>query len=272
MRIAVINDIHASQTRRSDRLPSDQALTNLAQTISYIATYQPDYVIVLGDLVQNLDPDHDGQIIDQVLELFQPIAAQCYITSGNHEGRGIGLSQLSTLLKKHGFRDQLYGLVQETDQAFIYLSTSETRATGERHDFLPENQAQWLTHTLNTLSTPTLLFAHHYLLPTPHRHNFYIEVSGTNYSTIKNGALIEPALVANRKKIKVLISGHSHWFTFDQTTIIPTVGLPAYSENIVSDIQADLHPQSWTLIDWTDQQLKVNVFSGPRYSWGQIVV
>lgn len=272
MKIAVLNDIHASTKRRSDRLLSEKALTLLPDTIRAIQRHQPDYVLVLGDLIQNVDQSHDGAMLDQVLKQFEPIKDICLVASGNHEGRGLGLDYLKETLKKHGFKTGLYGLVEQKDKAFLYLSSSETRETGSRYDFLPSEQVTWLDQTLESLQTPSILFSHHFLLESPHRYNFYIEVTGSNNSAIKNGDEVQAVLQKHVEKIKLLVCAHSHWLNYDQTQFLPVLGLPAYSENILSEIQIAAHLQAWSLIEWEATSIKVNCFSGERFSWAQVII
>lgn len=270
MKVAIINDIHASNTRRNERLVSDLALEKLATTLEGIKQLNPDYLLILGDLIFNIDASHDAQYLEKVLTQLEPFKDNCIITSGNHEGRSMGLESLQGSVKQAGFNTRLYGLVEEAGRSLIYLGSNETQQNGKRHDFLPEEQLHWLDETLSKLETEVIICMHHFPFPTPHRYNYYVEVGGADHSYIQNTDQLQLVLKKHLNKVKLILCAHSHWLQYNQTTLVPLLSLPAYSENLLSEVGESTHPQSWSLLDW-QEAIQVNCFSGGKYSWGQVV-
>jgi hypothetical protein len=211
-------------------------------------------------------------MLNQVLAKLKPIKDRCFVTSGNHEGRGLGLTRFEHTLKDNEFTHDIYGVIEDEDRAVVYLSSSETQQEDQRYDFLPADQIEWLDQTLSALSKPVIICSHHFLVPSPHQYNFYIEVTGSDNTAVRNMNQVEVVLKKHQDKIKLLVCAHSHWLDYDSTSFLPVLSLPSYSENILSEAKPDVHPRTWSLLDWQSNTIKVNCFSGEKFSWGQVVV
>lgn len=260
MRLVVLNDLHASDTARNARVASHKVWDVLEDVVEDILEHKPDRVLLLGDLIQNKSVPSDVELLRHILKVLSPLRETSIFAMGNHESRDLGTEMTQILLREQGFDESLFGLHEFTDMNLVWLSTVQEGKHEERSDFLPQDQVGWLKETLPALRKPTLLCAHHGLLPQRLIGNFYFEHGKYDRMTIQNWKEVAP-LLEQCEHVPLIVQGHAHWLSLSLMHSMPVLTLPAFSENLYWEGQ-DILPAHYTLIESDEEMIHVRIYSG----------
>lgn len=260
MRLVILNDLHAGELARNPRVASNKVWSALEKTLPYIQALDPDRVLLLGDLIQNKDTASDVELFRRVLEILSPLREKAIFSMGNHESRGLGMEMTQILLREQGFDDTLFGLQELGDANLLWLSTHQEGKHEDRSDYLPQEQLNWLSEKITQLKKPTLLFAHHGLLPQRLEGNFYFEHGHVDRMTIQNWKDFSSTLKST-EQIPLIVQGHAHWLSFNGMHSVPMLTLPSFVENMYWQGE-DVVPAHYTLIETDETTVHVRVYSG----------
>ncbi|APO73943.1 calcineurin-like phosphoesterase domain-containing protein [Rhizobium etli 8C-3] len=150
MLIAQISDIHAS--------PGNDGLARLKRAISWLATMQPDIVVVSGDLVNG--GWREGY--RQILAALQSLACRTLMLPGNADDRTVMREEMP-VADYWGGDGKTHFAEPHGDALIVGLDTC---VDGYAHGDVAEHLA-WLRQTLAS-GRPgiPLLFTHHHVFPT----------------------------------------------------------------------------------------------------------
>lgn len=260
MRLIILNDLHAGDTARNPRVASHKVWDALEDVLPLIQELEPDKVLLLGDLIQNKNMAEDVVLLRRVLNSLLPLRNKAIFALGNHESRDLGAEMTQIILREQGFDDTLYGLESFTDMNLLWLSTQQLGKGEDRSDVLPTEQVTWLKETLSTLKKPTLLCAHHGLLPQKLEGNFYFEHGHVDRMTIQNWKELEP-IIEDSQLVPLIVQGHAHWLSMSLMHHVPMLTLPSFVENLYWEGE-DILPAHYTLIESDKKMIRVRIYSG----------
>ncbi len=260
MKLLVLNDLHAANEARNDRVASHKVWQALQETMPLIAAQNPDTILLLGDLIQETSATEDVLLFRKVLSFFAEYKHKTIFALGNHEARGLGEEMTQILLREQGFSDALFGRQSFPNNDIIWLSTSQEGRKENRHDFLPQVQIDWLQTELPKLQKPTILFAHHGLRPQRLDGNFYFEHGKVNRMTVENWSKVAP-LLQSTTQLSLIVNGHAHWLSLVGLEQPVALTLPAFVENTYREGK-DIIPAHYTVIETDKKMIAIRVYSG----------
>lgn len=146
LRLGLVADVHM---READHAAVTDELESI---VDRIAAFDPHRTVVLGDLVQDADPETDRRSLERALDALAPLEPR-YL-AGNHDV--INLEE-STLTDRFG--NNLSGTETVGDVTLVYLDTSTPSGPRWRVEVGPDGRER-LEDALATAET-ALVFAHH---------------------------------------------------------------------------------------------------------------
>lgn len=215
-KVAVLPDIHM-RNEYSDLLERE-----LESAIEELKEFQPDLLIVLGDIIQHEETaEEDRENIRKVKEKLEQLECEKRYLAGNHDSANLGNDELSRILG-----NDLYGSTEVKGEKLIFLNTSAPWLSGSRGETTPE-QVEFLDEELGKCEEATI-FVHHPI----HYHDVQDSYWWTNYP--------ERAFCGNKKEInrviskhrnvKLAVNGHLHENDFTEYEGVPHVTLNAFSK------------------------------------------
>jgi 3',5'-cyclic AMP phosphodiesterase CpdA len=144
---------------------------------------KPEFVAVLGDLVEDDNKENDENNIVYIVELLKKLEYPVYYVAGNHDLRNIPEGKLAELFNQNS----LYYSFDSTDFHFIVLFS---KSIEEESVLIAEEQILWLKDDLSKTDKKCIVFVHHGLADQ--------DLKGNPWFEGKPGL----CLVANRKEIR----------------------------------------------------------------------
>lgn len=183
---------------------------------------KPEFVVILGDLVNDVDEATDKNNIDYIVKLLKKLECPVYYVSGNHDLKNISEDELVNLFNQK----KLYYSFDSGSFHFIVLFS---RVSENRTIWIPEEQKEWLKQDLNKTDKKSVVFVHHGLADQDLTGNPWFEGRPEN------------CLIANRKEIRNIFSksnkviasfnSHLHWDKQDIHDNIPYFTIQSLTEN-----------------------------------------
>lgn len=183
---------------------------------------KPNFVVVLGDLVEDDNEINDKNNLDYILKLLKKLECSVYYVAGNHDLKNISEEELSELFNQK----KLYYSFDSDSFHFIVLfsKTSEDRTI-----WILDEQKEWLKKDLSKTNKKSVIFIHHGLADQDLTGNPWFEGRPEN------------CLIANRKEIRNIFStsnkviavfnSHLHWDKQDIHENIPYFTIQSLTEN-----------------------------------------
>lgn len=223
MRWALLSDTHVPENP-ADAYRGFKPYDNLKKAVDAVASAKPEGTLICGDLarLQGLAGDYAN-----LKALLQPLSAAMPVAMalGNHDDRKNFLAAFGDSQKGAQPVKQKHVLVVESAVArFIVLDSN--MATNSTPGLLGKAQRTWLAEYLQAASDlPTLLFVHH-------------PPDDGDGSLLDTPRLFDA--VKDQKKVKAIVYGHSHRYSFEMWQGIQLLNLPALGYNF-----ADTEPVGW---------------------------
>lgn len=146
LRIALFADVHM---RDGDH---EAVTAALEDAVERIEAFDPDRTVVLGDLIQDADPEADRRNVERVLETLEPCSPR-YL-AGNHDTEHLEVATLASL-----FGNDPWGRETIAGTDFVYLDSSAAHLPKARSEIADE-QLRMLEDTLED-TDGALVFVHH---------------------------------------------------------------------------------------------------------------
>jgi len=183
---------------------------------------EPEFVVVLGDLVEDDNEINDKNNISYIVKLLTKLKCPVYYVAGNHDLKNISEDELAKLFNQKS----LYYSFDFNSLHFIVLFS---RVLGDRTIWIPDEQKEWLKQDLNKTDKKTVVFVHHGLANQDLTGNPWFEGRPEN------------CLIANREEIRKIFSksnkviasfnSHLHWDKKDIHDDIPYFTIQSLTEN-----------------------------------------
>ncbi len=151
LRVVQITDTHLFADPRQALLGCPTGST-LVAVVAEVERYQPDVILLTGDLSQDETPAS----YEHLLACLRPLTCPIYWTGGNHDHR----EALTQVLTAGGLRPEKS--FAQGGWQFILLHSPVPGTVGGR---LEEAELTWLREMLHRSTQPTLLALHHPLFP-----------------------------------------------------------------------------------------------------------
>jgi alkaline phosphatase len=201
LRIGLVTDLHYADIPTKGTRYYRETLTKLAEAVDQFAKDKPDFLVEVGDLIDNGNAiDDDLAFIKRVNEPLNSLPCAKHYVLGNH-----CVQQLTKAEFLEGIgQAKSYYSFDAGDRHFIVLDSCFTSdgKPYQRNNFtwtdcnIPADQVEWLEADLKAATGPTIVFAHQRLDVTPQH-------------SVKNAAAIRKLLEASGK-VRAVFQGHSH--------------------------------------------------------------
>lgn len=212
-RIALISDIHL-RTPHHERIE-----TVLKSTVGEIRRFDPDFVVCLGDSIQDETERRDKIHLQSICELLD-FEAPVRMLAGNHDVGTLETGRLTQL-----FGNELAGLEWCRGEPLLFLNTATARFDDPRGE-VSANQFELIDHTMG-LNDLVTVFIHHPI--------YYRDLSDTIWwsetpeqAFCGNKEAVNAALDAD--SIRCVFNGHLHINDRTQYRGIDHVTVNAFSK------------------------------------------
>lgn len=226
MRFAILTDIHLGPegyfkgVLRKINKDVKIYLDDFIEKMNY--SERPEFVVVLGDLIQDDNEENDRNNIIYVVESLKKLKCPVYYVAGNHDLINLSEYELANLFKLNS----LYYSFDFGDFHFIVLFS---KAVKEKDILINDKQKVWLKEDLNKTNKKCIIFVHHGLADQGLEGNPWFE-GKSEFCFVKNREEIRSILDLSHKVLAVF-NGHLHWDKQDIHNSIPYFTIQSLTEN-----------------------------------------
>lgn len=251
MKFAILTDIHLGLEAHFNgvlRKMSKDAKVFLDNFINQMNHKEnPDFVVILGDLIEEETEERDKERIKYLVDLFKQLNCPVYYAAGNHDLQKISENELAKLF---GYNKLYYSF--ESNKFHLVVLYSKVFAKDDIR--IIEEQMNWLQQDLAKTNKKTILFVHHCLANQ--------DVSGNPWFDGKP----EYALIANRKEVREIIeksgnviavfNSHLHWDRMDLHNSIPYFTIQSLIEN---EENKGIASEAYAIVSVKDECIDVEI-------------
>jgi Icc protein len=208
---------------------------------------KPEFVVVLGDLVEDDNKTNDKNNINYIVKLLKKLECPVYYVAGNHDLKNISEDELANLFNQK----RLYYSFDSGSFHFIVLFS---RVSEDRSIWIPDEQKEWLKKDLNKTDKKSIVFVHHSLADQDLTGNPWFEGRPEN------------CLIANRIEIRNIFSvsnkiiasfnGHLHWDKQDIHDNIPYFTIQSLTEN---EDDKGMASETHAIVNIEDNKVNVDI-------------
>lgn len=203
MRFAILADIHLGIGKKYPDVPVDEDIRNLLEGFirEMNGKVKPQFVVVLGDLIEDDDERNDTKSIASLGGLFSTLRCPVHYVAGNHDLKNISEEKLARLFHQ---RRLFYSFDAGEYHGIVLFSRESGNAI-----LIPDEQMEWLQQDLKKTQKKSIVFVHHGLADQDLAGNMWF------------AGLPEKCLIANRQDIRDILAasqkviavfdGHLHW-------------------------------------------------------------
>ena len=194
MRLGLLSDVHL---RSSD---ADAVVATLQDIVRHFNTrFQPDHVVVLGDLIEDESPAADRDHLRTVVEELSALDAPVTFLAGNHDVERVPPTEFSEIVG-----NPRWGRIADTP--VVYLDSAAPHLAGAP-GYVSDEQLTFLDGALAELDE-ALLLVHH---PIHHRsladNVWFSEAPERAFLVNKRDVL---AVVEEHASVRAVFNGHVH--------------------------------------------------------------
>lgn len=206
MKFAIITDIHLGPeghfkgVHRKINKDVKVYLENFVAEMNDVE--KPEFVVVLGDIVEDDNEVNDKQNLDYLIALFKKLQCPVYYVAGNHDLQNISEVELEGKFEQK----ELYYSFEKGDYNFIVLYTKSAK---HKDAVVSAEQVEWLKKELKETKKKTIIFCHYTLADQDLAENPWFS-TGPEYCLVKNRSETREIL-AESKKVIAVFNGHLHW-------------------------------------------------------------
>lgn len=198
--IAIISDLHLEPEFGAELLETFE------QTLTQIATHDPAMLVILGDIVQETDPETDQRFLRAVIDRTTDLAAPCRYVLGNHD-----VESLEPRTVTDAVGHDRWTVDKEHER--VFLDSSAPHLSGSRGE-IPAEQLAMLQDELAAMRN-AVVFVHHPV----HYHdvrNSYWFSHHPEEAFCGNKRAVGEILSAASEHVSAVVNGHLH--EWDWTT------------------------------------------------------
>lgn len=208
---------------------------------------KPDFVVVLGDLVQDDTPENDKNNVSYIVKSFDKIDRPVHYAAGNHDTVNISEFEFAELLKV----DRLY---YSFDQGSLHFIVLFSRAAKHKDAVIGNEQLEWLKQDLDKTPLKTIVFIHAGLADQNLQGNPWFECS-PEYALVINRKIVRGILEKSNKVVAVFNS-HLHWDRKHVHNSIPYYTIQSLTEN---EDDKGIASEAYAIIDINDDKFSVKI-------------
>lgn len=226
MKFAILTDIHLGpeiyfkgvlrKINKNVKIYLDEFVEEMNSNV------RPEFVAVLGDLVEDDNKNNDENNIFYILKLLEKLECPVYYVVGNHDLRNISEDELMRMFSQN----RLYYSFDSGDFHFIVLFS---KTINEESILIADEQKIWLEEDLNKTDKKCIIFVHHGLADQDLEGNPWFE-GKPELCLVANRAEIRNILERSDKVLAVF-NGHLHWDRQDVHNSIPYFTIQSLIEN-----------------------------------------
>jgi len=260
MKIAIISDIHIGPEgyhkgiKRKLTQYSEEFIHSFVQRVN--TDIQPDFVVQLGDLIEDVNLSDDLVNFQRGIEAFKSLNQPVHHLIGNHDNRNLSDEKLCELLEL----DHLYYSFDAGDYHFVMLHSKAPVRGG--YSFIPDEELIWLQDDLDQTGKATLIFVHHSLADQDLMGNPWFE-GLPEQCLVKNRQEVR-AILETSGKVLAVINGHLHWNRVDIHSRIPYITVQSLIENFNND---DIPAGAYAILELDKALLKIDVLGNDIMSF-----
>ena len=146
MTIGVIGDLHLEPSVEK------QVFETFEATLKKFEEFDIDKLVVVGDVIQETDPETDERILARFVERLATAEYDFRIVFGNHDVKTLSTGEVESIVGHDNW-------LIDTDEELCFLDSSAPHLSDGR-DEIPKAQVQALTDHFDSLDN-VLIFVHH---------------------------------------------------------------------------------------------------------------
>ncbi len=261
-KVLILNDLHLGESRESSTHPGIVRQAN-SETATTLEAYLPkfnqgkyDLVVNLGDAIRDTgDANTDTRLLETSLSLFNKICGEKVFIPGNHEYKEMEESDIVSVMRKVGLKNELNGSIILNDIQFIWIKSK----IGERDTAsVSKETLTWLNEVIDPNLT-VILFSHYSAVDLDGKDNFYF-ADGYKYMSYTNSK--ELLAVLDKCKSVITINAHTHMSTHKITNSINSISALSFSENITASKYPDANPGIYSELEIEQGKAIFRSYSG----------
>ena len=225
IKILAITDIHHGQAFETKK--SGSALSLLDRFVRHANQTKPDFIVDLGDRINDVDQKTDYRLMQEVAEKFKQISIQREHVLGNHDAAFLSSKDNETLLN-----------APVESRSFVmrnwhFILWSPDTQYSTKSGFPQDTKAvDWLETTLEKHSGPTALFCHVPQVAGNLDGNYWFEQNPWAAALPYKDRVLD--ILANHPGIQITFGGHLHWPRLNTLNGIHHITLPSIIESFFS--------------------------------------
>lgn len=208
---------------------------------------KPEFVIILGDLVEDDNEVNDKDNINYIVELLKKLECPVYYVAGNHDLKNISEDELAELFHQKS----LYYSFDKNNFHFIVLFS---KILEDRTIRITDEQKDWLQKDLGKTNKKCIVFVHHGLADQDLTGNPWFE-GKPEKCLIVNRREIRNILSTSKKVISVFNS-HLHWDKQDIHDNIPYFTIQSLTEN---EDDRGLASEAYAVVNIIEDNISVEI-------------
>lgn len=242
------------------RLATSSTEAAMEESVHHLKDLPFDVVAHMGDMIEDsASRELNREKFQKMLAFLQLFPQLIAPMLGNHDRWGLTENDIQTVTAQRDFAQSFSGVIplNNSDTQLVYL---DTHAKKGRNGFVPDETLAMVEQNVYA-DTPTILMGHYSPVP-------FESTAGHPYPRVNPAFTNWQDLMEllRGKPIRAIFHGHTHllhqttYAYLDRTNQRPisVIGLPAFSENLVST-QAQYNPGVYTMLELTKQQIDVKV-------------
>jgi 3',5'-cyclic AMP phosphodiesterase CpdA len=239
MKILIITDIHYGNNVNYESLNGKDYINVFGEDFKEVyKKLEPlmlgsDLVVNLGDLIQDTNIEKDKILYKEALDLFKENNVKIEHVLGNHDLRNINHKEINNII---GRESEFYSFDLDGFHHVILSSTrdeslvnTEGYHRGKEQYYIEDKDLEWLKNDLNNTKLSTIVYSHYPLDEQDFSDNYYFK-NLKESGRLQNRESVRKILEKS-KKVKVVFSGHTHFYHKEIINNIEYFSIPSFSEN-----------------------------------------
>lgn len=250
MKFAILSDIHMGPERywkgvlRKINKDVEIFLNDFVEEMNN--NVKPEFVVVLGDLIEDEDKSNDIKNMKSVINLLNKLKCQVYYVAGNHDLTNLSEDEVKNLFNQK----ELYYSFDKGEFHFIVLF-AELKGNAVP---ISDEQKEWLQKDLNKTKKKCIIFTHRGLAEQDLKENIWFK-DNPEWALIPNRNEIKKILETSNKVIAVF-NGHLHWDKKHVENNIPHFTIQSLIEN---EEDKGIASEAYAIVDITEDNLGVEI-------------
>ena len=252
LKMVLLTDIHYGTDKQyegQDKKLSSRALSLVRYMVNRMnSDLKPDFVVQLGDLIEDEDAETDEENYSIAVDAFKPLKMPVYHVVGNHEQVNLNLEQIRAKLN---YPALYYSFDAQAFHFIVLFSTSKDHT--EIH--VDKEQLKWLVKDLEQTDKPTVVFIHHPIDDQDLTGSFWFE-KYPKFCFVEEKVEIRETL-ARSGKVRAVFSGHVHRNNLQSHDGIHYITVQSLVENMHESRKVP--SESFAVVTFAEDEIRVEI-------------